>query len=113
MSMVLAMKMLIYLLPEWANLETTLLYAGEMEEPVQLPGGNLAREWINDHFPRITYTLIPGREKEILSRLSAMDPSCMVVAGAYHRSRMSMWLSRSMADLLMREISLPLFVAHS
>ena len=112
-SSVQAMKMMIYVLPELRKAETTLLYAEEKKTAPELPDGTVAGEWVSDHFPRITYQLIEGGEKEIISRLTKLDPESLVVAGAYHRSKLSMWFSGSMADLLMREINLPVFIAHT
>ena len=37
----------------------------------------------------------------------------LVVLGAYQRGMVSRWFRASMADVLMRDLKLPLFIAHS
>jgi hypothetical protein len=36
-----------------------------------------------------------------------------VVLGAYQRSEVSRWFKTSMADILMRELNVPMFIAHN
>jgi hypothetical protein len=37
----------------------------------------------------------------------------LVVLGAYRRSQISRWFKTSMADILMKELETPLFIAHN
>lgn len=37
----------------------------------------------------------------------------LVVVGAYKRGAVSRWLRHSMADVLMKELKVPLYIAHN
>jgi hypothetical protein len=51
-------------------------------------------------------------EKEIIGYLKKETENSILVLGAYHRGAVSRWFRESMADVLMKEIKLPLFIAH-
>ncbi len=111
-SSVFAIKMLGYIVPEIAMLETKLFYAQHGSLTLRLPDNKLMREWIKRHFPKVEYRLIKGNEKELVATIAAEDPGILIVIGAYNRSNLSMWFRNSLADLLMNEIKTPLFIAH-
>jgi hypothetical protein len=37
----------------------------------------------------------------------------LVLPGAYRRTKLSRWFKTSMADTLMKDLKLPLFIAHN
>jgi nucleotide-binding universal stress UspA family protein len=51
-------------------------------------------------------------EMEIISYLKKQKGSPLVVLGAYRRSMVSRWFRASLADALIKELKLPLFIAH-
>jgi len=66
------------------------------------------------HFPKASYTVLKGDpEAEIVNYLKAQRTNPLVVLGAYQRGMVSRWFRPSMADLLMKELKLPLFIAHA
>lgn len=74
----------------------------------------LLSELLGDHFPNIHYTSLEGNPgTEVINYLSSRDDKPLVILGAYSRNIFSMWLKRSMADKLMKELRLPLFIAHN
>jgi nucleotide-binding universal stress UspA family protein len=52
-------------------------------------------------------------EDEIVKYLEKSNQNSLVVLGAYRRSTVSRWFRESMADILMKEVKLPLFIAHN
>lgn len=69
---------------------------------------------MNRHFPNADYTVLKGdAEEEIITHLSRFQESTLVVLGAYRRSRISRWFKASMADGLLKNLKLPLFIAHN
>lgn len=81
---------------------------------LRLPDNKLMREFIKRHFPKATFTVIKGdAEKQIQSHLRNHKENELVVLGAYRRSELSRWFKTSMADILMKELDTPLFIAHS
>ena len=112
-SSVHAIRMFNYILPEMNLLSTRLVSAKEDSFSLHLPDNKLLKEWMKRHFPEVTYQVIEGYGKEIIALLKAEDPGILVVAGAYHRSSLSMWFHKSLADLLIKEVKTPLFIAHT
>jgi nucleotide-binding universal stress UspA family protein len=45
--------------------------------------------------------------------LKTAHQNAVIVSGAYRRTTVSRWFRQSMADVLMREIKSPLFIAHN
>ena len=111
-SSVHAIRMFNYIWPEMNQLETKLVSAKEDAYSMHLPDNKLLKEWMKRHFPKVTYQVIEGYGKEIIALLKAEDPGILVVAGAYHRSNLSMWFHKSLADLLIKDVKSPVFIAH-
>ena len=81
---------------------------------LRLPDKKLMKEFIKRHFPHATYTVVKGNpELEIVKYLRSLHEDVLVALGAYQRSDLSRWFKTSMADILMKETELPLFIAHS
>ena len=60
------------------------------------------------------YTVIKGwAEDGIVKHLKQTSENVLVVLGAYKRGPVSRWFRESMADSLMKEVKMPLFIAHS
>jgi len=112
-SSVHAIRMFNYVFPEMNQLETQLVSAKEDDLSLHLPDNKLLKEWMKRHFPKVTYQVIEGYEKDIVALLKNEEPGILVVAGAYHRSTLSMWFHKSLANLLIKELRAPLFIAHN
>lgn len=83
-------------------------------EGLHLPDNDLMREFINRHFPAAKFTVAKGvAEFEIVKRLRSVSGNTLVILGAYRRSDLSRWFRMSMADVLMKETEVPLFIAQT
>ena len=72
------------------------------------------KEFMKRHYPKAKYTILKGfAEDEIVKKLKQIHENSIVVLGAYKRGAVSRWFRESMADILMKEVKLPLFIAHS
>ncbi|HTS43616.1 MAG TPA: universal stress protein [Puia sp.] len=110
-SAVHAIKMFNYIFPEMNTLEAELLCA--KEDNLHLPDNKLLKEWTKSHYNNLEYKVMKGKEREIVTILTNEDPGSLVIAGAYDRSYLSMWFHESLADLLLRETRVPIFIAHT
>ena len=110
-----AIKMFSYVLGNPQNLPVEVFTVKEQKNrDLQLPDSKLMREFIKRHFPKATFTVAKGdAEMEISYYLRNHSGNELVVLGAYQRSEISRWFKRSMADLLMKELNMPLFIAHN
>ncbi|WP_221393537.1 universal stress protein [Dyadobacter sp. NIV53] len=83
------------------------------EENLHLPDNRLMKEFMKRHYPKATYTVLHGEpEFEIVEHLKNKHQDALIVLGAYRRNIVSRWFRSSMADMLMRELKSPLFIAH-
>ena len=81
---------------------------------LRLPEDRLIKEFIKKLFPKATYRVEKGAAEEtIVGHLVDRGESELVVLGAYQRSEFSRFFKISMADILMKEIDTPLFIAHN
>ena len=108
-SSVHAIKMFSYLLPNMMDLETEVISVNQVHAD-----NKLMKEYMKRHYPKAKYTVLKGlAETEIVNYLKPATDNTLVVLGAYRRGSISRWFRESMADVLMREVKLPLFIAHN
>lgn len=113
-SSVHAIKMFSYTLPSLKQNPVEVISVNPVKRSHYLPDKNLVKEFMNRHFPQATYTIIKGiAETEIVNYLKTQKDIPLVVLGAYRRGMVSRWFRESMADVLMKELKVPLFIAHN
>ncbi|MBZ4191616.1 universal stress protein [Niabella beijingensis] len=113
-SSVHAIKMLSYTLDALKQLPTTVLTVKADDETLHFPDNKLLKEFLKRHFPKAQYTALKGApETEIINYLKREKEGIFIALGAYSRSAVSRWFRTSMADVLMKEMKYPLFVAHT
>jgi nucleotide-binding universal stress UspA family protein len=111
---VYAVKMFSYLLARFKEFEIETIAVNALDESLHLHDNKLMREFMKRHFPAAKYTIRNGwAEVEIIKYLKELKESPLVVLGAYHRGSVSRWFKESMADTLMKNVKLPLFIAHN
>jgi K+-sensing histidine kinase KdpD len=113
-SSVYAIKMFSYLLPQLKYLDTEVVTVKSEKRSLHLPDNRLMKEFMKRHFPNAFYKVMKGyAEDEIVKYLKQQNENTLVVLGAYRRNSVSRWFRESMADILMKELKLPLFIAHN
>jgi nucleotide-binding universal stress UspA family protein len=113
-SSVFAVKMYSYTLcpPDHYNVE--VLSVNSVKESLHLPDNKLMKEFMKRHFPEALYMVLKGTaEIEITNYLKEQKDYPLIVLGAYRRGMVSRWFRSSMADTLMSDLKLPLFIAHN
>lgn len=110
-----AIKMFSYLFGQMKDLPVEVYTVKDYDmATLRLPDNKLMREFIKRHYPKATFTVVKGKaEEQITGYLRNHKENELVILGAYRRSELSRWLKISMADLLMRELDTPLFIAHN
>jgi len=113
-SSVYAVKMFSYLLPQLMELETEVISVNPAEANMHLPDNRLMKEFMKNHFPNAKYTVIKGlAEEEINHYLKLVQENSIVVLGSSRRGAVSRLFRESMVDKLLKEVKLPLFIAHN
>ncbi|QEH43220.1 universal stress protein [Chitinophaga sp. XS-30] len=107
---VFAIKMFTGIMPRELPVEVITV----KDDNLHLPENKLMKEFMKRHCPRATYKILKGEaEKEIQHHLLEESPGSLIVLGAYQRSAVSRWFRESMADVLIRSLESPLFIAHN
>jgi nucleotide-binding universal stress UspA family protein len=113
-SSVLAIKMLSYTLASLKQKPAEVISVNPPKQSLHLPDNKLMKEFMKRHFPNATYTVLKGlAETEIVNYLKEQGENPLIVLGAYRRGAVSRWFRSSMADVLMKDLKLPLFIAHN
>ena len=79
----------------------------------QTPHSFLIREFMKRHFPAARYITLDGIPENELVKHFQYATDTLIVLGAYRRGNLSRWIRQSLADALMQELRLPLFISHS
>jgi nucleotide-binding universal stress UspA family protein len=113
-SSVYAIKMFSYLLPQVKHLETEVISVNPVNATLHMPDNKLMKEFMRRHYQKEKYIVKKGwAEDEIVKYLKQeQNVNALVVLGAYRRGNISRWYRESMADILMKEVKQPLFIAH-
>lgn len=111
---VYAVRMFSYIFSSLRYLDAEILTVKKEAGDKHVPDNRLMKEFIKRHYPRAAYTVLKGdAESQILLHLSTLQDDPMVVLGAYDRGMVSRWFKPSMADVLMKSLQFPLFIAHN
>ncbi|MCO5238072.1 MAG: universal stress protein [Chitinophagaceae bacterium] len=112
-SSVFAIKMFSYMLPALKEHPAEVLTVKPMGHSLHLPDNKLMKEFMKRHFPKAMYKITKGiPEIEIINFLKEEKQYPLIVLGAYRRGTVSRWFRESMADVLMKDTRLPVFIAH-
>lgn len=113
-SSVYAIKMFSYIFPSLTGLPVEVVSVKNQNQSLHLTDNTLMKELMKrDYAKKIEYTVLKGEApSEILSYIKAQHQNLLLVLGAYSRSGVSRLIDESMADILMKNIHVPLFIAH-
>jgi len=114
-SSMVASKMFSYLFDVLKELPIEIFTVNDyFPADLRVPDNKLMREFSKRHFPKARFTVVKGgAEEQIIGHLRNHKENELVVLGAYRRSELSRFFKMSMADILMKELDTPLFIAHS
>lgn len=113
-SSVYAVRMFSYIFSALKYLEIEVVTVKKEKQDLHVPDNKLMKEFMKRHFPTADYTVLKGEaQPAILKHLATMLGNAVVVLGAYERGMVSRWFKSSLADILMKELNLPLFIAHN
>ena len=113
-SSVYAVRMFSYILCALKYLEIEVFTAKSEKSDLHVPDNRLMKEFMKRHYPNASYTVLKGEaERTIIEHLATISGNAIVVLGAYDRGMVSRWFRPSMADVLMKALDLPFFIAHN
>jgi hypothetical protein len=113
-SAVYAIRQFSYIFPALASQATEIVHITYKKDSNHLPESHLIHELLKRKYPAIRQKILKqDDEGQALLNYLRKEPSAYIlVMGAYKRSAFSMLLHRSEADVLIKELKVPLFIAH-
>jgi len=116
-SSVYAIKQFYYLLPQLADSKLTVLQVSEKRghHSQKERERNLFNEWTETKFSNISFVDLKGDARDTLFKYFFEQESYfnkMLVTGAYGRNLLSTFFKPSTADLLLKAVDIPIFIAH-
>ncbi|HMI59711.1 MAG TPA: hypothetical protein VK518_02345 [Puia sp.] len=112
LSSVYAMKQFRYLFPDYSVFKTVVFTFKPETLNLHVPDHRLIHEWIKRHYPHAVFQTIQGDRHEALAVLRQQTPA-LLVTGSYKRSQVSMFFEKSLTDELLRDLKMPVFIAHT
>jgi hypothetical protein len=110
-SSVFAIKMFTYLFPQLNDKKVSIIQVNEKGE-WQDRDKYKFKEWLNTHYTNLHFEAIKGKASHQLFEYLFKRKNIFVVMGAYGRNALSRFFKRSPADLLIKTITQPIFIAH-
>lgn len=110
-SSVFAIKQFTYLFPELSESKVQLLEITTDQDELEENDSHM-RAWMKAHYRSTTFISLNGDPRDELFNFFFMRQRMFVVIGAYGRSLLSQLFRKSQADLLIRNVDLPIFIAH-
>ncbi|MEO5673108.1 MAG: universal stress protein [Chitinophagales bacterium] len=108
-----AIKQFTLLFPEDIfHAAATLIHIVKSKEESTEQHGGLIREYLKAHYVNLNEETISGQPDDAILNFAEMQANPLVVMGAYGRSGVSRFFSRSTAGKLLKDKSLPVFIAH-
>ncbi|MBX9781764.1 MAG: universal stress protein [Chitinophagaceae bacterium] len=110
-SSVYAIKLFTYLFTQLNSKKVTVLQAnetGSWEESEKIKFSS----WLKNYYTSIHFEAVKGSGSAALFNYLYKRKNTFIVMGAYGRSTLSRFLKESHADLLIKTITQPLFIAH-
>lgn len=111
-SSIHAMKMFSYLFPAFREKKVDILTVKTDTTNLHVPHHELVHEWVKRHYPAARFRTYEGNSSQLITLVQEQEEGCIVVAGAYERSRVSMLFRQSLADDLVNQVKAPVFIAH-
>jgi nucleotide-binding universal stress UspA family protein len=113
-SSVYAIRQFGYLFPHTQNQQLEILMISNDKHTNNLPDQHLLKELLKRKYTSVIHTIIKSNntQEALIHHLESEEKNCMLILGAYQRSSFSRWLNQSIADILISELEIPLFIAH-
>lgn len=110
-SSVFAMKQFSYLLPQLSDKIVTILQVRENGDPPSIDNHKV-RELLQMHYGGIGFEFLHGKASDELFGRLISRKNVFLVMGAFGRSMLSSFFRHSTAELLIKTVNVPVFIAH-
>lgn len=113
-SSVYAIRQFSYLFPVTQKQQVEILMITDDKHTNHFPNEHLLKELLKRKYPAVLRAIIKSSDTDdaFVNHMKTEKKNCMLILGAYQRSSFSRWLYKSIADTLISELDIPLFIAH-
>src|SRR5262249_42253206 len=109
-----AIRQFHYLLPSFGHKTLHVLQVGTSDNDGKGENNDFP-EWLNMHYPKHTFVNLTGDAREMLFEYFMANNgnnNKMLVAGSFGRSLLSLFFRPSTAQLVLKAVDVPVFIAH-
>ncbi len=110
-SSVFAIKMFSYLFPEFYDKKVTIIQVNKAGE-WQAQDKYKFNEWLKSHYTNLHFEALIGETGTKLFNYLFKKENMFLVMGAFGRNSLSQFFKHSHADLLIKTVAQPIFIAH-
>jgi len=110
-SAVYAIKQFTYLLPQFCDKNLLVVQIKE-DRTEKDPDRYNFKEWLKNHYSAIGFETIDGNATWNLFSYLFKKKHTMIIMGAYGRSPLSRLFTSSKADMILKTVTQPVFIAH-
>ena len=110
-SWVFAIKQFTYLFPQFSNKMVSIIQVNESGEWKD-PDKYKFKEWLKEHYTNLNFEMVKGKIDDNLFDHLFKRKNIFLVMGAYGRTEVSQFFKHSHADLLIKTVTQPIFIAH-
>lgn len=110
-SSVFAIKQFTYLFPELTDKKVTILQINEKEDELLIEKDKIG-ELLQMHYSSIGFHMLHGKASDELFGYLLGKKNIFVVMGAFGRGMLSGFFKHSTAELVVKTMNLPVFIAH-
>lgn len=112
-SSVFAIKQFSYLFPEWSQKPTTLVSFNETSSN-HLKNSSNIKDLLHQHFSNLSIDVEHHTRigEALFSYFKLYEENSFIVMGAFGRSSLSRLLKKSLANTLIKEVKVPIFITH-
>jgi hypothetical protein len=110
-SSVFALKQFTYLFPELGDKKITAVQVNETGRWEEEGKHNFS-EWLRIHYKNVHFEALKGDTERALFDYLVKRKGVLLVMGAYGRNALSQFLKHSRAELLIKNLTQPIFITH-
>ena len=107
-----AIKMFNYIFPEWRDNNTYLVSVNNAKGNHLKENANI-RELMSRHYPNVIYEVMKGDVvHEMKKFLKYNSKNSIIIMGSYGRNALSRLFRQSLANMIIKDIKIPVFISH-
>ncbi len=110
-SSLFAIKQFTYLFPEYFDKKLHVIHVNKSGTWPQKDQGKF-REWLKNHYLDVNFLALEGNTEHELMSFLLRKKHVFIVMGAYSRNSISQFFNESTAEVLIKTLTQPIFIAH-